>query len=294
MSNVNEKFYKIPMRYILESDEYEVLTYLGLLEARTLSDPNKVYISQKILCENMNYSSVDRRKGSYYSEIRKHLQLFTGRKWIKVDSRVDCENINPSECMNITLSDLYIPSDNYIKLTKDELDIIINNRKYRNRASLLQVFLYIKSFMYVDHKIANRSISAYYVVGNVAARALNISRGKYDVCVNVLCDIGLLICHQTGSYFNEYGISNAPNIYVYNNERARDNIDGALNRLRYKLLDSRYGNGEDFMPITHVGKAFGDDSQSDDTVSKYTESADNNNDDDGEWGDPNPMSHRSW
>lgn len=294
MNGANDKFYKIPSDYILEADEFEILTYIGLLDARTLANPKKIYISQKILCENMNYSSNDRHKGSYFLAIRKHIQLFLGKGWVTIDNRFNCEKINPSECLDITLSDSYIPKDGFIKLTNDERNRIINNYKYKNKASLLQVFLYIKSFMYVDYKMPDRALSAYYVSGNVAAKALNMSRGKYDMCVKVLCDIGLLVCHQTGSYFDKFGITNAPNIYVYNDERAKDNINGALNRLRYKLLDSRYGNGEDFMPITHVGKAFGDDNQANSTVSEYTESADDNNDDDGEWGDPNPMSHRSW
>ena len=283
MDNKNQIFYKIPTDYIYEVDEYELMTYIGILNFRTLSDPNKAYLSIKMICDNAGYSSADRRKASYYTFIRKHIHLFLGRKWITISNPIVGEKINPSECLEVVLSNSYIPKERFLKLTQKEYDIIINNHQYRNKASLLRVYLYIKSFMFVDNVDSRKSISAYYVAGDIAANTLGMSRSKYDSCVNSLCEIGLLVCRQTGSYYTYHGITNAPNIYVLNNENAENNISGAMSRLKYELLNKKFGNSDEFMPITYIGKP----------ITKKNSNPINKNicedDIDGDWGSPNPM-----
>lgn len=281
----SNNFYKVPKDYIYEMDEYELMTYISILDFRTLSDSNKAYLSAKMICDKANYSSTDRRKESYYSLVRKHIHLFLGRNWIKISNPIITNKINPSECIEVILTDLYIPKEKFIKLSQTEFDTIVNNDKYKNKASLLHVFLYIKSFMYADDKDRNRSISAYYVSGMVASHTLGMSRSKYDACVNTLCELGLLICRQTGSYYDETGIKNAPNIYVLNDDRAEDNIRGAMSRLRYKLLNPQYGNKDDFMPIVYIGKTI----KKDKTESEFEDHIQDDEEDNGEWGDRNPM-----
>lgn len=273
MEDCGATFVLVPNDLIIKGSEYELITYISLSMNRQLFDVKKASISIVNICQTMKYSFIDRRKGSYYMSIRKILEQFCERGWIK-PYHTDDKKVNPSELMVIELNRFFFPEKNYTSISMQELNDIINCTEYKSKASLIKVFLYIKSFMQMVYKgHTDCVISAYYVVGNVAARALNMSRSKYDACINALCNIGLLICHQTGSYFTQYGITNAPNIYVLANEDATRNISGALNRLKYNLLDDRYGNGEDFMPITHVGKPF---QRADDS-------------DDGEWGDPNPM-----
>lgn len=301
MSDYGKSFLLVPNELIYKGNEYELITYIILSMNRHLFDVKNVKTSIIDICQTAGYSYVDRHDGSYFTCIRKILEQFDKRGWIKLHYPSE-KKINPSELIQIRLNDFFFPQKKYTSVVTEDLYTIFKNGNYKNKAALIRVFLYIKSFMQVVYEgRTDCTISAYYVSGNVAAYALNMSRGKYDICIKTLCNTGLIICHQTGSYFNEFGIANAPNIYVLNNEDADRNIRGAINRLRYKLLDDRYGNHEDFMPTTYTGKAFTDDEDYgygydydyNDIVTDRVNSQDNN-DDDGEWGDPNPMSQRSW
>lgn len=283
-----QSYLTIPNDIIYEHDEYELITYISLLMNRQLMDTTIVATSIMDICRTARYSCVDRRKNSYYSAIKGILEQFQDNGWIteiiQKDDRAKGK-INPSELFKIKLGDFFFPETNYTSITIKELNAILNCPEYKSKASLVRVFLYAKSFMQIAYTGGSQStISAYYVVGDVAANALQMSRNKYDLCINVLCGLNLLICHQTGSYHSEFGIRNAPNIYVLNNEDAQRNIQGGLSRLKYKLLKSGYGNKDkDFMPIVYNGKAI---------KKKEKPTTDNMFDDDedySDWGLPNPM-----
>jgi hypothetical protein len=187
----------------------------------------------------------------------------------------------------VRLGDYFNPQNNYTPITLQELNTILDCTEYKAKASLIRVFLYIKSFMYLRYNgNTDDIISAYYVAANVAVYTLGITRGKYDLCINVLCGLGLLVCHQTGSYYNQYGITNAPNVYVLNNKDTEHNISGAISRLKYDLLNPKYGNKDDFMPIVYTGKTI----KKDKAESEFeNDTPMDDEEDNGEWGDRNPM-----
>lgn len=284
MDSKKQPYIIVPNELIYEHNEYEVVTFIALSMKRQLMNKSVATTSLKDICQITGYSFIDRNKGSYFSSLKNILVQFCENEWID-DGNLDYQKIKSSELLNIQLGDFFFPESDYTIITVKELNAILNCPEYKSKASLVRVFLYAKSFMQIAYTgDTNSTISAYYVAGDVAADALQMSRNKYDLCINVLCGLNLLICHQTGSYHSEFGIRNAPNIYVLNNEDAQRNIQGGLSRLKYKLLKTGYGNKDkDFMPIVYNGK----------TIKKKEEPSTDNVFDDGEdysdWGLPNPM-----
>lgn len=250
-------YYAIP-KEIVYSDpaytEYDLLTYITILRCRLLHDNHIAHTSIFNICELSNYSTLDRREESYYSSIKWSLKLFRDNDMIKINGIKEVDELRPRAFIKIQLTDKFVPSSNFIQLTDEELNVIIGCKEYKATAALLKVYLYIKSLMFIDYNNPNSSISAYYVTEDIACQVLFMSKQKYDICVNTLCALDLLVCHQTGSYYDFNGIKNAPNIYVLNNDDVAGNIRGALNRLKHDLLKPEFGNKDDFMPIVYTGK----------------------------------------
>lgn len=281
MKEFDKLHLRIPNSLINDNDEYALITYMAITINKQLFNRKIAKTSIFDICRLWGYSTTDRRSGSYLSLIKGILADFCDRGWIEIH-QPQSKKIKPNELITIKLSDIFFPEKNYTSISMQELNDIINCTEYKSKASLIKVFLYIKSFMFMVYEGHTDSvISAYYVAGNIAADALKMSRSKYDLCVNVLLGIGLLVCHQTGSYRTKYGVVNAPNVYVLNNDDAERNIKGGISRLKYDLLDKRYGNGDDFMPIVYTGKTI---KKRDVLELKESDT------DDGEWGDSNPMS----
>ena len=285
MENYEEncnQFVAVPNILIYKGSDYELATFVALSLSKLYIDKSIAAMSIMGLCKKMGYSCIDRRKDSFYSSIKTIITQFKKNGWVS-----NCpDKFNPSQFYEIKLNDFFFPESEFTLLSLQELEIILGCKEYKSKTALVKTFLYVKSFMNITYKKNPDSvISAYYVAGTVASRTLGMSRNKYDFCINILCWLGLLVCRQTGSYYDETGIKNAPNIYVLNDDRAEDNIRGAMSRLRYKLLNPQYGNGDNFMPIVYIGKTI----KKDKSESNVKDRIQDDEEDNGDWGDPNPM-----
>ena len=282
----------VPNKLIYDKNsENNILVYIGISKRRMLLDKTVAITSIVDLCETSNYSIDDRRRKSFYSLIKPALNSFIEMGLIKIDN---FDDVKPQTLIKIRLTDGFEPKEKYTPITMQELKTILNCKSYKSLSALVRVYLYVKSLMYMDYRHTNAVISAYYVAREVAARALKISIAKYDRCINTLCDLGLLVCHQTGSYYDYNGIKNAPNIFVLNDEQAESNINGAINRLKYSLLNSEYGNSDEFMPIVYTGKKFKEsiEESEEDDEEEYEEDDEFDEDYGDEWGESNPMYKR--
>ena len=250
-------YYSIPNEIIYSDPtytEYDLLTYVAISKCKLLYDSSIAHTSIFDICSFSNYSTIDRKENSYLSSIRCTLKLFKDNELIRIDGIKETDELKIKALIKMQLTDKFTPTSNYTVLTNEELSVIIGCKEYKATAALLKVYLYIKSLMFIDYNNPNSSISAYYVTEDIACQVLFMSKQKYDICVNTLCALDLLICHQTGSYYDFNGIKNAPNIYVLNNDNVASNIRGALNRLKHDLLKPEFGNKDDFMPIVYTGK----------------------------------------
>lgn len=278
----NNQYVSVPNILIYKGNDYELATFVALSLSKLYIDKSIAAMSVVSLCKKMGYSYTDRRKDSFFSSIKKIITQFEKNGWVS-----NCPTkFAPSQFYEIKLNSFFFPDSEFTLLSLQELETILECKEYKSKTALVKTFLYIKSFMNITYNGNPDSIiSAFYVAGTVASHTLGMSRGKYDFCVNILCWLGLLICRQTGSYYDETGIKNAPNIYVLNDDRAEDNIRGAMSRLRYKLLNPQYGNKDDFMPIVYIGKTI----KKDKTESEFEDHIQDDEEDNGEWGDRNPM-----
>lgn len=254
-----ENYINIPNELIYkEVYESEILVYIGIAKRRLLFDKMMAVTSIFDLCELSNYSTTDRRKGSFFSSIKFSLQRFRDMGLIEFGRNIQSvDDIRPQGLLQINLTKNFDIEEKYTMITEREINSILNCKTYNSLSSILRTYLYVKSFMLIDYKHPENAISAYYVARKIAANTLKMSLPKYDGCLETLCDLGLLICHQTGSYYTYHGITNAPNIYVLNNDNAMSNVRGALNRLKQELLKPEFGNKDDFMPMVYIGKKIG-------------------------------------
>lgn len=258
---MTNNIYSIPNYLLEEKDETKIFTYIGILKCKRAHTYNGLFYSAFTLgelCEYAGFSTLNRNKNSYLRLSKQHLAEFEKDGLFKVIRcvRDSFNKLKPEDFVLVLLSDDFTPKENFTQITDNEINTIIEKKCSVPKCLLLNVFLYMKSFMFIkeDYDISN--FSAFYGDIGKLAEDTEITRHTADKCIDFFLQNHLLYKHETGSYYSKRGIKNAPNIYVLyeNKERMNDNIKGAIKRLKFKLLKEEYGNSKKFMPVVYSGK----------------------------------------
>ena len=257
-NNKNTKqYFRIPRVYIYDLSDYELLTYIELLRHELNYPKQRSACSIVDFCKDSDYST-QRRESSYLTHIRPILRQFISKGLISVDG-YDVDTIlslNPQEFFISTLNESFIPSKQYVMISIKDFEAIIHSGK-TYRIAALRLLLYIRDACNIKYNRNGEEESecAFYYNVKTITKTLQISQCRYDNCIDLLVQLGLIVKHVTGSYYNSSGaILNAPNIYAINNSSAQLRISVADTYLRNELLPKNKLNGSDFNKPVGVNK----------------------------------------
>ena len=115
------------------------------------------------------------------------------------------DKINSNECFIIQINDeseLFYPESDYVILSENEFNTIVNTSEKCDRQDLLNVFLNIKKYINMG-KDFNK---ACYPSHKTLCRDCNISStGTINKLTDVLVNIGLLYKYNSGKYIDSKG-----------------------------------------------------------------------------------------
>lgn len=241
-------FCKVPRGFLGSKSGYEIMVFTCLEFSKLLRNDRVAVTSIGAICEGCNYKNVKGKSGFPY-RIKAILEDFINIGYINSVNKKFPTSFEYNEYSEFELSEIFFLKDDFIKLTTNEFNTLMHIKSSAAKPLLLKCYLYVKSFIFEYQEYEIGKVSAFYQAIDEMVANLHISRKKVDKCLDLFVQNGLLCKHETGSYKTHMGtIKNAPNIYVLNNENAKENINTAVKRLKYNL------EVEKFIPITYCGK----------------------------------------
>lgn len=242
MKKSSTKFCKIPKSFVKNKENYptEILTYYAIDKFRLLKDDIISVVSLQEICKLCGYG-LGRCKYNYLPKTRSHLKKFHSLGLIELVDINISKTIRLSDLITIKLNPDFFPNKDYVQLTDDEFNTLINIKSPIQKAYLFKVFLYVKSYIYVPQESDIGTPSAFYKSIDSCIEEVGITRYIFDKCLDILVERNLLVKHETGSYKTISGlITNAPNIYVLNDTNAQNNIKVSISRLENSLGVSKF------------------------------------------------------
>lgn len=237
MKKISTKFCKIPKSFVKdrENDPTEILTYYAIDKFRLLKDDTTSVVSLQEICKLCGYG-VGRCKYNYLPKARSHLIKFHSLGLIELVGVDISKPIRLTDLINVKLNSDFFPTADYVQLTDDEFNTLVNINSTIQKAYLVKAFLNIKSYIYVSPTGSIGKPSAFYKEIDSLVDETGFTRYTVDKCLEILEQHKLLVKYETGSYKTSNGlIINAPNIYVLNDDNIKDNINMSINRLKNGL-----------------------------------------------------------
>ena len=251
----NGYFCRVPKNFIISSANDKLLLSIVYLD-RNRTYENNVGLSFNSLISYFGYS-VHRGNNKVTKEFKDKITFLLDNGLVELHT--DKFPYKLSEYFSLSVINDFNLQNGYVVLTAHEIDTLLSFPY--DTAKVFFLYLYIKSFIYQKNRNSNNQNceadkKSNYISGNELkpsaffsdirsiAPDTRLSNKFVDKCVDLFIDKGLLIKKEVGSYYNKSGKRvNAPNIYVENNEYAQDEIELALNRLKYSCKT------DDFLPM---------------------------------------------
>lgn len=247
-------FYRVPKDSF---DSREIMIRFCLDRHRTMED--ETYVSLQQICQDCNHI-IDRHKGRFLDFVKNTLLSLIEQKLI-IQCRGDTpDKAGTKEMLGFILNDDFSPCSNYISLSADAFDKIVKIKTSIKRETLLNTYLYVKSFIYDYQPNSDDTYTPYGFYGNLllACDELGYTRKTVDACMDLFVSCGIFKRHLTGSYKKTNGtVANAPNIYVLNDENADKNI-----RLLLEKMQDQY-KVDEFMPQVYKGNSLRSENKTD-------------------------------
>lgn len=213
-------------------------------------DRNRSYEDTSFVCikdifDKCNYK-VTRHKPRVFYEILKCLAFLRENNYIDCD--FDAYRVNYTGCIKIKIiSKTFDVTENFTKLYGKTLDSICNSVTKPTKESVLNVFLYIKSYIFtrpknkdgkdIMHNPETRP-EAFYGSMQSMAKDLAMSKDTINQCIQCLISSTknqkpLLIKREVGSIQPnpKKPPQNVPNIYVLNKEGYEQEIEWAISKM---------------------------------------------------------------
>ena len=207
------------------------------------------FIRIRDIFEKCGYKINQRNKPKIFYEILKCLIFLRENNYIECD--FDIGTISYNDCIRIRIvADTFDTPDSYTKLYGDALDTIIKMDTDTTRESILSVFLYISSYIFIRPKNQNNEEvmhnpefkpESFWRSIESMTRELSMSKDTISRCLYCLTSpVGdkepLLIKREVGSIqsTSKRQPQNVPNIYVLNKDGYEREIEWTISKILKK------------------------------------------------------------
>ena len=241
--NTVNHFTRIPNIFIRNSlsDTFglnRIFLIVYILIDRNRSYENKSYITIGQALSLCQYKKAKRKPKIFYEVIKSLLFL---KENYFINCNFDYHTIGYDECIPIEIiTENFDVKDNFTKIYAKDFDQIFNSGTKILKESILNVYLYIISFIYNESEDVNTGNrpKAFWRSINQTEKELSMSKNTVNQCIDYLItpsksSPALLIKREIGNIqFNQSRTpQNAPNIYVLNKEGYEREIELALSKL---------------------------------------------------------------
>lgn len=191
---------------------------------------------------------INRTKTGAILPFRQQIQFLVDNNMIQFNTPIS--NFKGNNFASIKILDDFDSVEDYTIITADEIDTLLQSKTKIEKANLFAIYLYMKSYIFqrnltdIGEEFADAPSkpSAFFKSIDSIMQDTGISKETINRCIKEYIHLRLFKCKQTGSYKTSNDKEkNAPNIYVLDNDKAEQEIEWAVEKLKQMYNVDTFG-----------------------------------------------------